>query len=113
MEILSNFSSIYCFIAFIFAAVFMLIAVCVVVIGNKIKKYLADPSKDLRCFGCVHIDGPICPYPNYCESMKPTPTCYNCKFSYYGAGPEGCNLHGDIILLSNDACPDYKFYKDK
>ena len=45
--------------------------------------------------------------------MKPTPTCYNCKFSYYGAGPEGCDLHGDIILLSNDACPDYKFYKDK
>lgn len=119
MEILSNFSSIYFFIAFIFVAVFMLIAVCVVVIGNikelrnKIKRYLADPSKDLRCSGCVHIDGPICPYPNYCESMKPTPTCYNCKFSYYGAGPEGCYLHGDIILLSNDTCPDYKSYKDK
>lgn len=113
MEILSNFSSIYCFIAFIFVVVFMLIAVCVVVIGNKIKRYLADPSKDLRCSGCVHIDGLICPYPDYCELMRPTPTCYNCKFSYYGAGPEGCYLHGDIILLSNDTCPDYKFFKDK
>ena len=80
---------------------------------NKIKRYLADPLKDPRCSGCVHVDGPICPYPNYCESMKPTPTCYNCKFSYYGAGPEGCNLHVNIILLSDDTCPDYKFYKDK
>ena len=113
MEILNNFSSIYCLITFIFVVVFMLIAVCVVVIGNKIKRYLADPSKDFRCSGCVHIDGPICPYPDYCESMKPTPTCYNWKFSYYGAGPEGCYLHGDIILLSNDTCPDYKSYKDK
>ena len=97
----------------------MFIVVCVVTIGNirkarnKIKRYLADPLKDIRCSRCVHIDGLICPYPDYCESMRPTPTCYNCKFSYYGAGPEGCYLHGDIILLSNDTCPDYKSYKDK
>ena len=34
MEILSNFSSIYCFIAFVIGAVFMLIAVCVVAMGK-------------------------------------------------------------------------------
>ena len=37
MEILSNFSSIYCFISFIFGAVFMFIAVCVVAMG-KVKE---------------------------------------------------------------------------
>ena len=37
MEILSNFSSIYCFITFIMGAVFMLIAVCIVAMG-KVKE---------------------------------------------------------------------------
>ena len=37
METLSNFSSIYCFIAFILGAVFMFIAVCVVAMG-KVKE---------------------------------------------------------------------------
>ena len=34
METLNNFASIYCFITFIFGAVFMFIAVCVVAMGN-------------------------------------------------------------------------------
>lgn len=37
MTILNNFSSIYCFITFIFGAVFMLIAVCIVAMG-KVKE---------------------------------------------------------------------------
>ena len=47
MEILSNFSPIYCFITFIFGAVFMFIAVCVAAMGkddeprNKVHFYVA------------------------------------------------------------------------
>ena len=46
MEILNNFASIYCFITFIFGAVFMFIAVCVVAMGkvkeprNKVHFYI-------------------------------------------------------------------------
>ena len=46
MEILSNFSSIYCFIMFIMGAVFMFIAVCVVAMDkskeprNKVRFYI-------------------------------------------------------------------------
>ena len=45
METLSNFSSIYCFIAFIMGAVFMFIAVCVVAMG-KVK----EPRNKVRFF---------------------------------------------------------------
>lgn len=45
MEILNNFSSIYCFITFILGAVFMLIAVCVVAMG-KVK----EPRNKVRFF---------------------------------------------------------------
>ena len=50
MEILNNFSSIYCFITFIMGAVFMFIAVCVVAMGkskeprNKVHFYLVQTS---------------------------------------------------------------------
>ena len=45
METLNNFASIYCFITFIFGAVFMLIAVCVVAMG-KVK----EPRNNVRFF---------------------------------------------------------------
>ena len=45
METLNNFASIYCFITFIFGAVFMLIAVCVVAMG-KVK----EPRNKVRFF---------------------------------------------------------------
>ena len=45
MEILSNFISIYCFIAFVIGAVFMFIAVCVVAMG-KVK----EPRNKVRFF---------------------------------------------------------------
>ena len=50
MEILNNFSSIYCFITFIMGAVFMFIAVCVVAMGkddeprNKVRFYVTCES---------------------------------------------------------------------
>lgn len=37
---------------------------------DKIKERCAGPFKDPRCKGCVHIDGPICPYPKECSAMR-------------------------------------------
>ena len=54
MNILSNFSSIYCFITFIFGAVFMFIAVCVVAMGkdneprNKVRFFVEKDSDNLE-----------------------------------------------------------------
>lgn len=45
METLNNFASIYCFITFIFGAVFMLIAVCIMAM-NKLK----EPRNKVRFF---------------------------------------------------------------
>ena len=52
MEILSNFISIYCFIAFILGAVFMLTMLCIAAMGkvqepmNKVHFYVARDKKD-------------------------------------------------------------------
>ena len=52
MEILSNFSSIYCFIAFITGAVFMLAVLCIVAISkdkeprNNVHFYVAKDKND-------------------------------------------------------------------
>ena len=51
MEILNNFSSIYCFIAFVIGAVFMFIAVCVVAMG-KVK----EPRNKVRFYVKADID---------------------------------------------------------
>lgn len=54
MEILSNFSSIYCFITFIMGAVFMFIAVCVVAMGkvkdtrNKVRFFVKAIGYDIH-----------------------------------------------------------------
>lgn len=54
MEILSNFASIYCFITFIFGAVFMFIAVCVVAMGkvkdtrNKVRFFVKAIGYDIH-----------------------------------------------------------------
>ena len=57
METLSNFSSIYCFIAFIIGAVFMLMAICIVAMGkvkesrNNVHFYVArDKDGDLYIY---------------------------------------------------------------
>ena len=77
---------------------------------KAIKRASADPCKDIRCKECAFIDGPMCPYPDYCNLMKPTPTCYNCKHSIYGAGPESCEIHGDVYLSGSRACPEHEYY---
>ena len=45
MEILNNFSSIYCFVAFVIGAVFMLVTICIVAMG-KVK----EPRNKVRFF---------------------------------------------------------------
>ena len=45
MEILSNFSSIYCFISFIVGAMFMLMAICIVAMGKE-----KEPRNNVRFF---------------------------------------------------------------
>ena len=68
METLSNFSSIYCFITFIFGAVFMLVTICIVTMGkvkeprNKVRFYVEKEvfnsyflyigNKDVMCYIC-------------------------------------------------------------
>ena len=68
METLSNFSSIYCFIAFIIGAVFMLVTICVVAMGkvkeprNKVRFFVEKEvfnsyflyigNKDVMCYIC-------------------------------------------------------------
>ena len=59
MEILSNFSSIYCFITFIIGAVFMFIAVCVVAMG-KVK----EPRNKVRFFVARNLLGRLSLYLN-------------------------------------------------
>ena len=45
MEILSNFGSVYCFISFIYGAVFMLMAICIVAMGKE-----KEPKNKVRFF---------------------------------------------------------------
>ena len=45
METLSNFSSIYCFTAFILGAIFMLMAICIVAMGKE-----KEPKNKVRFF---------------------------------------------------------------
>ena len=62
MEILNNFASIYCYIAFVIGAVFMFIAVCVTAMGkddeprNKVRFYV---TCELISFGHI-VDKTIC-----------------------------------------------------
>ena len=76
---------------------------------NKIKNIFVNPLNDPRCKDCVHIDGPICPYPKECSAMKST--CYNCKYSVYGAGPEYCELQGQNSMISIFPCCSHEYYK--
>ena len=51
MEILSNFSSIYCFVSFIFGAVFMLAILCIVAMGkekesNNVRFFVTRDNED-------------------------------------------------------------------
>lgn len=59
MEILSNFSSVFCFVAFILGALFMFVAICIAAMGkvqepmNKVHFYVArDKSGNLCLYIC-------------------------------------------------------------
>ena len=54
METLSNFSSIYCFITFIFGAVFMLATLCIVAISKD-----KDPSNNVHFYVARDKDGTL------------------------------------------------------
>ena len=62
MEILSNFSSVYCFISFILGAVFMLMSICIVAMGkekepkNNVHFYVAR-NQDRKLF--LYLGKPI------------------------------------------------------
>ena len=87
MEILSNFASIYCFITFIFGAVFMLIAVCVVAMGkdkeprNKVHFYVTKwGNTSVLWFGKPQYNG------EEFESnqIKVNIIAYKSDFKYFG-----------------------------
>ena len=58
MEILSNFASIYCYIAFVIGAVLMLVALAIAAMGkddeprNKVRFFV---TKDYRCFNNLQL----------------------------------------------------------
>ena len=81
MEILNNFASIYCFITFIFGAVFMLIAVCIMAM-NKLK----EPRNKVRFFVEKEISNR---YFLYIENKGGM--CYICSnnfFKKFGLNPD-------------------------
>ena len=55
MEILSNFSSAYCFVSFILGAMFMFVAICIAAMGkvqepmNKVHFYVARDKPGTLC----------------------------------------------------------------
>ena len=57
MEILHNFSSIYCYISFVIGAVLMLMALAIVAMG---KDY--EPRNKVRFFVARDMDGVLCLY---------------------------------------------------
>ena len=81
MEILNNFASIYCFITFIFGAVFMLIAVCVVAM-SKVK----EPRNKVRFFVEKEVFNSYFLYIGNNDVM-----CYICSndfFKKFGLNPD-------------------------
>ena len=72
MEILSNFSSVYCFISFILGAVFMLMSICIVAMGkekepkNNVHFYVAR-NQDRKLF--LYLGKPIRSATVFCGSV--------------------------------------------
>ena len=81
MEILSNFSSIYCFITFIMGAVFMFIAICIMAM-NKLK----EPRNKVRFFVEKEVFNSYFLYIGNNDVM-----CYICSndfFKKFGLNPD-------------------------
>ena len=81
MNILSNFSSIYCFITFIMGAVFMFIAICIVAMG-KVK----EPRNKVRFFVEKEISNSYFLYIGNKDVMYYI--CSNDFFKKFGLNPD-------------------------
>ena len=57
MEILSNFSSAYCFISFILGALFMLTMLCIAAMGK-----VQEPMNNVHFYVARDMDGVLCLY---------------------------------------------------
>ena len=88
MEILSNFSSVYCFISFILGALFMLTILCIAAMGkvqesmNNVHFYVA---RDKNGTLCLYIGKPLrCNY-TFCSSLSKGGTLLACgeKLKWY------------------------------
>ena len=73
MEILSNFSSAYCFISFILGAMFMFVAFCIAAMGkvqepmNKVHFYVA---RDKNGVLCLFISKPFRGDTQFCPNIR-------------------------------------------
>ena len=54
MEILNNFSSIYCYIAFVIGAMFMLVTFCIAAMGN-----MNEPTNKVHFYVARDKDGEL------------------------------------------------------
>ena len=115
MEILSNFSSAYCFISFILGALFMLTMLCIAAMGkvqepmNNVPEQMnnaPEPMSGVRFYAAMDDDGPIYLYMG--KPVKKTDEfrpCYGGKviagvadFADYGLNPKDFdNMEKDEI----------------
>ena len=88
MEILSNFSSAYCFVSFILGAMFMFVAICIAAMGkvqepmNKVHFYVARDKPGTLClYMCKPIRHKTFFF--YCQRKG---VCMGCdsQFKWYG-----------------------------
>ena len=78
MEILSNFSSVYCFISFILGAMFMLMAICIVAMGKE-----KEPKNNVHFYVARDKDGGL-----YLYLGKP----FRGSSDFYGNPDKGSSL---------------------
>ena len=96
MEILSNFSSAYCFISFIIGAVFMLMAICIVAMGkekepkNKVRFFVTrDNIDDLRNPPVLWVGAPKMNSVSWGSTEISKPLAYTEEgFKHYGLNYE-------------------------
>ena len=92
MEIINNFSSIYCFIAFILGAVFMLATLCIVAISKD-----KEPRNNVHFYVARDKDGEL-----YLYMGKPIRISDEFITCYGGNIIEGAKVFLDYGLNEND-----------
>ena len=98
METLNNFASIYCFITFIFGAVFMLIAVCIMAM-NKLK----EPRNKVRFYVTKNLSGELNLYLNKPQRNNNVRSWY--YYSFY-------NLKGEKLKWVSTRIVEEEYFKD-